>query len=78
MTTQPMVLGEEEITSIYVKKLEESIRRQPQYWLWTHNRWKRTHEEFNLRYDPKTGKFDTRDLDEIRREKSLSANDNSN
>ncbi|MCI6118604.1 MAG: lysophospholipid acyltransferase family protein [Prevotella sp.] len=73
MTTQPMVLGEEEITTIYAKKLEESIRRQPQFWLWTHNRWKRTHEEFNLRYDPKTGKFDTRDLDEIRREKSLSS-----
>ncbi|MGN0280989.1 MAG: lysophospholipid acyltransferase family protein [Prevotella sp.] len=78
MTTQPKVIGEEKITTMYVKMLEQSIRRQPQYWLWTHNRWKRTHEEFNLRYDPKTGKFDTRDLDEIRREKSLAAADTSN
>jgi KDO2-lipid IV(A) lauroyltransferase len=29
-----------EITSAYVQFLEESIKRQPENWLWTHNRWK--------------------------------------
>jgi len=32
--------AEGEITSAYVRFLEESIRRQPENWLWTHNRWK--------------------------------------
>ena len=25
------------------------IRREPAYWLWTHNRWKRTKEEWERR-----------------------------
>jgi KDO2-lipid IV(A) lauroyltransferase len=29
-----------EITQAYVRFLEESIRKQPENWLWTHNRWK--------------------------------------
>jgi len=32
--------SEGEITRAYVQFLEESIRRQPENWLWTHNRWK--------------------------------------
>lgn len=32
--------AEGEITSAYVRFLEASIRRQPENWLWTHNRWK--------------------------------------
>ncbi|MFC2176693.1 lysophospholipid acyltransferase family protein, partial [Bacteroidota bacterium] len=31
---------EGEITRAYAKFLEESIRKQPENWLWTHNRWK--------------------------------------
>ncbi|MGB1319099.1 MAG: lipid A biosynthesis acyltransferase, partial [Flavobacteriales bacterium] len=31
---------EGEITTAYVKFLEESIGRQPENWMWTHNRWK--------------------------------------
>ena len=30
----------------YARLLEESICRQPAYWLWTHKRWKRTKEEW--------------------------------
>jgi KDO2-lipid IV(A) lauroyltransferase len=26
--------------------LEKVIRREPQYWLWSHNRWKRTYEQW--------------------------------
>lgn len=34
-------------TLTFFRMLEESIERHPQYWLWSHNRWKRTREEFN-------------------------------
>lgn len=47
-----------EITEKYFRALEKTIQRAPQYWLWTHKRWKRTREEFNRRYDPETGKVD--------------------
>ncbi|MGN0002658.1 MAG: lysophospholipid acyltransferase family protein [Sphingobacterium composti] len=30
-----------EITQIHNKYTEELIRKKPEYWLWTHNRWKR-------------------------------------
>ena len=60
-----------ELTDAYFKLLEESIQRAPQYWLWTHNRWKRTHEEFNLRYDPETGRVSLEDLDTIKKKKGL-------
>ena len=36
-----------EITDIYFQMLEETIRRQPECSLWSHNRWKRTREGFN-------------------------------
>lgn len=36
-----------EITEMYFRALEQSIKRQPEFWLWTHNRWKRTREEYN-------------------------------
>jgi len=36
--------AEGEITGAYVRFLEESIRRQPENWLWTHNRWKHSHK----------------------------------
>ena len=32
------------VTDAYARALEESIRRSPELWLWTHNRWKRTRE----------------------------------
>ena len=37
-------------TKEYFRLLEQSIRRAPQYWLWSHNRWKRTREQFNREY----------------------------
>lgn len=33
-----------EITDMYYKLLEESIKECPELWLWTHNRWKRTRQ----------------------------------
>lgn len=31
-------------TRAYLARLEQSIRRNPSYWLWSHNRWKRKRE----------------------------------
>ncbi|HPY67015.1 MAG TPA: lysophospholipid acyltransferase family protein [Bacteroidales bacterium] len=36
----PNGLPEYQITETHVKKLEEIIRAKPEYWLWTHRRWK--------------------------------------
>ena len=60
-----------QLTDAYFTLLEASIRRAPQFWLWTHNRWKRTHEEFNLRYDAETGRVDLGPLEGIKKKKGL-------
>lgn len=39
-----------EPTLKYFELLEGSIRRAPAYWLWSHNRWKRTREDFNNKF----------------------------
>ncbi len=44
------------LTRRYFALLELSIRRDPQCYLWTHNRWKRTREEFERRFEIKEGK----------------------
>lgn len=49
ITDNPKSYGEYELTAEYARRLEETIRREPQYWLWSHNRWKRTYEEYIYR-----------------------------
>lgn len=44
---EPNKLPKFSITEQYYRLLENSIRRSPEFWLWSHNRWKRTREEFN-------------------------------
>lgn len=56
LTRHPEELAEFEATDIYFQCLEASIRRQPELWLWSHNRWKRTREEFNRRFKVVDGK----------------------
>lgn len=56
LTREPQQMGEYEITDRYFEMLEESIRKAPEFWLWSHNRWKRTREKFNLRFDYIDGK----------------------
>ena len=34
------------ITERYYRLLEKSIQRNPEYWLWSHNRWKRQWKDF--------------------------------
>ncbi len=46
-----------ELTEMYTRMLEENILEAPQYWLWTHNRWKRTYEEWLTKIDPETGRI---------------------
>lgn len=45
LTDTPEKYEEFGITEMYFRELEKTIQRAPQYWLWTHNRWKRTREE---------------------------------
>ena len=61
ITREPQKMKEFEITDIYFKLLEESIRRAPEFWLWSHNRWKRTREEFNERFEVVNGKVIPKD-----------------
>ena len=56
ITREPNSLPEHEITRRFFQMLEETIRKNPPYYLWTHNRWKRTREEFDKRYEIKNGK----------------------
>ena len=39
-------LPENAVTQRYAELLENNIRRQPAYWLWSYNRWKRSHADF--------------------------------
>ena len=56
ITREPNSLPEHEITRRFFQMLEETIRKNPPYYLWTHNRWKRTREEFDKRYEVVKGK----------------------
>lgn len=40
ISENPMETAEFEITEKYSRLLEKTIRRAPEYYLWTHNRWK--------------------------------------
>jgi KDO2-lipid IV(A) lauroyltransferase len=44
MTDAPKSFPNYELTVEYGHLLEQTIRREPQYWLWSHNRWKRTYD----------------------------------
>ena len=50
ITRTPNDLEENAIIKQFFHMLEESIRREPRFYLWSHNRWKRTHEEFDRRF----------------------------
>lgn len=41
------------ITDLYASMLEKNIKQNPHLWLWTHNRWKRTWEEWEKRQSAK-------------------------
>lgn len=63
ITREPASMPENEITKIFFKRLEQDIRRDPRYYLWSHKRWKRTHEEFDRRFKVVDGKVMPRDTE---------------
>jgi KDO2-lipid IV(A) lauroyltransferase len=40
-------LPENLITETHVKRLEEIIREKPEFWIWSHRRWKHKREDFH-------------------------------
>ena len=52
ITTQPKKTENGEITKAYFKKLEAQINDHPEFYLWTHKRWK-----FKDQYDPEKDNF---------------------
>ena len=55
MTLHPKEYPDYSLTDQYARLLEETIRQVPEYWLWTHKRWKRTKEEW-LKWKQETEK----------------------
>ena len=41
ITSKPTELAPYEITNMHTRLLEEQIIKEPEYWLWSHRRWKR-------------------------------------
>ena len=74
MTEDPQHYPDYALTDQYFRLLEQNILRDPALYLWSHNRWKRTREEYNLRYDEETGRVDLGPLEEIlaRKQKATS------
>ena len=56
ITKDPNSMAEHEITRKFFEMLEQSIKNQPHFYLWTHKRWKRTKEEFDSRFIIENGK----------------------
>ena len=49
ITDQPKQLPEGAITDRYASLLAQTIRRRPDIWLWTHNRWKKSRQTAPIR-----------------------------
>ena len=45
ITENPAFTKPYEITEAHVRLLEEDIKKNPEYWLWSHRRWKRQYED---------------------------------
>ena len=55
ITDKPAEMQENEITARFFKMLEDTIKRDPILYLWTHDRWKRNHEHFDKYYVMENG-----------------------
>ena len=49
LTEHPESLKNFEVTDLYATQLEQMIKQTPYLWLWSHDRWKRTKEEYERR-----------------------------
>jgi KDO2-lipid IV(A) lauroyltransferase len=52
LVPNPQEVDPQEILMAYVRKLEEIIRQEPEYWLWSHRRWKHKRPENIELYQP--------------------------
>ena len=57
MTDQPKKEATFEITRQYFSMLEANIREAPEYWLWSHRRWKRTRADFYAHWGDQADKM---------------------
>ena len=48
ITDKPRDMKKGELTKIYMKKLEQTIIAQPEFWLWSHKRWKHNKNNYEL------------------------------
>jgi KDO2-lipid IV(A) lauroyltransferase len=62
ITREPQQMKEFELTDLYFKNLEDSIRQQPECYLWTHDRWKRTRQRFERRFEVIDGKVHEKEI----------------
>jgi Kdo2-lipid IVA lauroyltransferase/acyltransferase len=46
ITDQPLKTKPNEITEKYIKMVEEMIIRKPEFWLWSHKRWKYNSDQY--------------------------------
>ena len=53
LTSAPASLPDNEITTRFFQLLEQTITAAPAYYLWSHDRWRRTREEYNHRFPNK-------------------------
>ena len=60
LVEDPSKLADGEITEIFSKVLEKKIREHPEYWVWSHRRWKRTKKDIRY-HDYKRYKRDYRE-----------------
>ncbi len=49
ITDNPQSMCEEDLLKAYMQRLEHDIRKKPEYWLWSHKRWKHQKNEEFLR-----------------------------
>jgi len=45
----PRETGDYEITEMHTRALEKTIREKPEYWLWSHRRWKHNRQLIELK-----------------------------
>ena len=45
ITETPKETADGEITELFARRLEQTIRREPAYWFWSHKRWKLKRED---------------------------------
>jgi len=48
LVENPSEMSPEEINALYQARLEKTIREKPEYWLWSHKRWKYTRKPETL------------------------------